>query len=204
MYDAIDFAPEVERSFRPAAPVSVRPDSARTHLKTLLLARYAHLGRQLERFTGSKEDAADALQETWLRLEVMPETGLINGEAFLLRMANHIAVDQYRRERRHFHEEEVDEFFEFEDEPANPERIVAARRKVEALKRVMLELPPRQQEILVAARIEGELNREIAGRLVISLRLVEKELSAALTYCRKWMGEIVAASGNATRGRRKY
>ncbi len=85
----------------------VTPDTTRAHLKNLLLTRYAYLGRQLERFAGSKDDAADALQETWLRLEVMPEVGLRHGKAYLLRMASNIAVDQFRRERRHFHEGDV-------------------------------------------------------------------------------------------------
>jgi RNA polymerase sigma factor (sigma-70 family) len=184
----------------------VTPGSTRAHLKNLMLARYARLGRQLERFVGSSDDAADALQETWLRLEVMPEVGLRHGEAYLLRMASNIAVDQFRRERRHFREDELDETFEVEDELADPERIVAARRNVDAFSQVLLHLPPRQQEILRAARIEGELNREIAQRLGISVRLVEKELRIALDYCNKRMrGSVVLKEAPAPqRGRRKY
>src|ERR1700748_471836 len=173
------------------------PDNTRAHLKSLLLARYVHLGRQLERFMGSKDDAADALQETWVRLEIMPDVGLRHSEAYLLRMASNIAVDQFRRERRHFHEEDFDDTFEVEDELADPERIIAARRKVEALKQVISCLPPRQQEILRAARIEGELNREIAERLGISVRLVEKELSLALKYCSQRFWETVASRGSS-------
>ncbi len=178
--------------------------NTRAHLKALLITRYTHLGRQIERFVGSKDDAADVLQETWLRLEAMPEIGLRHGEAYLLRMASNIAVDQFRRERRHFHEDEVDETFEVADELADPERIIAARRQVNALMQVLRGLPPRQQEILRAARIEGELNREIAARLGISVRLVEKELSLALKYCNQGMWEAVAARRSSPRGRRKY
>jgi len=47
----------------------------------------------------------------------------------------------------------------------------------------MAELPPRQREILLAARLDGLPRREIANRLGISLRLVEKELQRAQEYC---------------------
>jgi RNA polymerase sigma-70 factor (ECF subfamily) len=68
----------------------------------------------------------------------------------------------------------------------------------------MATLPPRQREILLAARIEGELNQEIATRLGVSLRLVEKELSAALRYCSESMRGMVASDVGPGTGRRKY
>ncbi len=98
----------------------------------------------------------------------------------------------------------MDETFEIEDELADPERIVAARREVEALTQVLRGLSPRQQEILPAARIEGELNREIAARLGISVRLVERELSLALKYCNQCMWGTAALRENPVKGRRKY
>ena len=38
-------------------------------------------------------------------------------------------------------------------------------------------------------RVDGQLNREIAERFGISLRLVESELSAAMKYCLQRMPE---------------
>lgn len=180
-------------------------DSVRASLKALLVARYTTLCRRLERLVGSEENAADALQETWLRLEALPEGGTpVATEAYLMRMATNVAIDQYRREKRHLNEGEVDEMFEIADELSDPERIVAARHRVEALKTVVRGLSPRQREILQAARLGGELNREIAERLGISLRLVEKELSYALQYCNERMREMAAEEESSTRGRRKF
>ena len=47
----------------------------RTKLKRHLSSRYAVLRWRLERVVGCKHHAADALQETWLRLEAMVAPG---------------------------------------------------------------------------------------------------------------------------------
>ncbi|HEY1607662.1 MAG TPA: RNA polymerase sigma factor [Paraburkholderia sp.] len=178
--------------------------NVRVDLKQRLLARYGALLRRLEYMVGSRDGAADALQETWIRLDSMPETATVaNPDAYLLGVASRVVVDQYRREQRHVHEEEIDELFESPDDVDNPERIVAARRTVDTLKVILEELPPRQRAILWAARVEGKLNRDIAEGFGISIRMVEKELSNALKYCSARMKEQAEPSEIITKGRRK-
>jgi RNA polymerase sigma factor (sigma-70 family) len=180
-------------------------DDTRAVLKRLLVSRYATLLKRLERATGSIEDASDVLHDTWLRLETMARTEQVdNLEAYLAGATNHAATDHFRRERRHVHEEEIDEQFQPEDELADPERIVAARHKIDKLKVILLELPPRRRAILLAARVDGQLNREIAERFGISLRLVEKELGIALKYCSEQMQDVIDPFGRSTGGRRKF
>ncbi|MFM9503862.1 sigma-70 region 4 domain-containing protein, partial [Listeria monocytogenes] len=48
---------------------------------------------------------------------------------------------------------------------------------------ILLELPARQREILLAARIDQMPRAEIAERFGISVSLVEKELQRAQEYC---------------------
>jgi RNA polymerase sigma factor (sigma-70 family) len=180
-------------------------ETTRALLKKLLVSRYATLVRQLERTAGSKDGAADALHETWLRLENGPALGPVaNADAYILGIARNVVVDQHRREQRHVHEEEIDELLEIPDELADPERIVAARLKVEALKGILRGLTPRRRAILVAARVDGQLNREIAERFGISLRLVESELSVAMKYCLARMKEMTDPETVSTTGRRKF
>lgn len=163
-------------------------------LKKLLVKRYAALRARLEFVAGSRENAAEVLHETWMRLENMTEIGPVaNPDGFLIRMASNVAIDRHRREARHQHEtpylhdEDVEEAFDVPDELANPERIVASRLQLEALEKILLGLSPRQRAILWAAHVDGQLNREIAERFNISLRLVEKELRIALTHCHREM-----------------
>lgn len=160
------------------------PDSTRTLLKQLLIKRYTAFRRKLEFVAGSKDVAGDALQETWMRLETMPEMGPVaNPDAYLMRMATHAAIDHHRRELRHLHEEEIEEVLDIPDELADPARILAARREVQALEEIMRSMPARRKAILVAARIDGRLNTEIAQQFGLSRRTVERELDLATQYC---------------------
>jgi RNA polymerase sigma-70 factor (ECF subfamily) len=174
-------------------------------LRKLIDSRYTYLVKRLERVTGSKDNAADALHETWLRLEVANVPAPVaNDDAYILGMANNVAIDQYRSERRHFRDDDVDTLLEMPDELADPERIVAARRKIEVLKEVLNGLTPRRRAILLAARLDGLLNREIAERFGISLRLVESELSTAMKYCLKRMQDVGDPYTGLTAGPRKF
>ena len=181
-------------------------DSTRTSdLKNLLIARYATLLKRLERFAGSRDRAADAVHETWLRLDAMNRVGPVsNAEAYLASMATNVAINQYNAERRHVHEEDLEELFEIEDELADPERIVAARRQLDALRDVVMGLTPRRRAILFAARVDGQLNQAIADELGISLRMVERELRAALKYCSDHLLEDGEPYQGAAPGRRKF
>lgn len=180
-------------------------DSVRSQLKQLLVTRYAHWLRALERMAGSRDRAADVLHETWLRVENMNVSGpLNNADAYIMGIANHVVVDQYRQEQRYVNDEDIDALMEMPDELADPERIVAARLKIDALSAVLRDLTPRRRAILIAARVEGQLNREIAERLGISLRLVESELNVAMKYCLDRMKEMAEPGEGITTGRRKF
>jgi RNA polymerase sigma-70 factor (ECF subfamily) len=177
----------------------------RALLKKLLISSYAHLARRLERVAGSPGEATDALHETWLNLETAAMPGSIaNPDAYLLTMATNAVTDQFRREKRHLHEEEIDEYFHVADECADTERIVSARQQIDRLKAVLLHMPERRRAILVAARIDGRLNREIAEQFGISLRLVERELALGMQQVIERFGDGSAAGKGASKGPRKY
>ncbi|MBN3790716.1 RNA polymerase sigma factor [Burkholderia sp. Ac-20353] len=180
-------------------------DTTRAQLKALLLSRYRDFRRKLERVVGSSDSAQDALNETWIRLDSAGELGPVaNGDAYLMRMATNVAIEQHRTERRHLHERDIDEMFDVPDELADPERIVAARMEIDVLKEVLHALPSRQRQVLLAARVEGRLNREIAVELGISLRLVEKELSLALKAVNRRMLDMMHEREVEVGGRRKF
>jgi RNA polymerase sigma factor (sigma-70 family) len=179
-------------------------ENTRERLRGLLVSRYAKLRRQLEYMVGSKDGAADALQETWLRLGTMKEATVTNADAYLLRMAANVAIDQRRREVRHLNEGEIDELFDVEDELADPERIVSGREEVSTLQATLLELTPRRRAIFLAATVEGQVNREIAERFGISVSLVEKELSYALRECKTRLRETASSPEGVAKGPRKW
>ncbi len=187
-------------------------------LRARVVARYAELRGKLERIVGSRDDAADAMQETWLRLATSaaeagtapgigtPHPVVVNNpDAYLLRMAANIAIDRYRHDNEALLVRgEIDALVQIADEAADPARIASARSDVDALGHVLARMPARRRAILVAARIEGRLNSEIAERLGVSLSTVEKELRAALDYCRKHLPHVEAAQRGHVAGPRQY
>ena len=168
-------------------------ESLASPLRAGMVARYVELRGKLERIVGSRDDAADAMQETWLRLAAMGDAGTVhNADAYLLRMAANIATDGYRRDSVLLVRGEIDALVHLVDETGDPERIASARSDVQALSDVLARMPARRREILVAARVEGLLNSEIALRFEVSLSTVEKELRAALDYCKKHLPDVDA------------
>ena len=178
-------------------------------LRARMVARYVELRSKLERIVGSRDDAADAMQETWLRLSTTSSStsdgGTVNNaDAYLLRMAANIATDQYRQNNVLLVHGEIDELMHIVDEVSDPERIASARSDVQALSQVLGRMPRRRREILVAARVEGQLNDEIARRFDVSLSTVEKELRAALELCKQHLPDVEAAQRGRFAGPRKY
>ena len=147
------------------------------HLKMLLLRR----GR-------SSDDAEDLVQEAFLRLHSFLHKGreVREPDAFLVRTALNLAVDQGRRERRlrslgvvpH-----TDEVFAVADRGPTPEEWLSADEALEHLRQVLgdqfsLEVG----EAFLLHRIEGFSYQEIADHLGLSLRRVERHIARAAGF----------------------
>jgi RNA polymerase sigma factor (sigma-70 family) len=159
-------------------------ESSLAALKRLLVLRYDDLKLRLTRRLGSADLAGDALHDTWLRLERNDGIAAVRShEAYLYRIAVNSALDRQRSEKRRLTAAEVEGLLDIADETPDPEEIALARSDLRALQAIILDLPPRQQAILLAARLEGLSRRDIAKRFRISVRLVQRELQEAQDYC---------------------
>jgi RNA polymerase sigma-70 factor (ECF subfamily) len=158
-------------------------DIHRVALLNLLVARYAELKRRLTRRLGSAELAAEALQDTFLRVKCAEVGDVRSLHAYLFRVAVNVAADRRNVESRSLSVSETDALLNFVDEAPGPARVVEARSDFEALKRAIAELPARRREILVAACMEEIPYRTIAKRLGISVRTVQVEIKQALQHC---------------------
>ncbi len=85
--------------------------------------------------------------------------------------------------RRQLGRAEVDALLDAPDPAPDPEAVLLSRSDLEALQRVLLELPPRQREILLSARVEGISGAALAERFGVSTRTIELELRRALDFC---------------------
>ena len=153
-------------------------------LRQLLLTGYDEIKARLTQRLGSSELASDAVQETWLRLHRAESIGRVSSPAnYLFRIALNLARDRLMSERRYLTAVQIEHVRGFADESPGPASIVETRSELQLVEKLISELPPRQREILVAARLDGLPRQEIAKRLGISLSLVEKELKQAHEYC---------------------
>jgi len=153
-------------------------------LRQLLLARYDELKARLTHRLGSAELASDAVQDTWLKLHHTESIGSVRSPVnYLFLIALNIARDRLKSERRYLTAVQIEEMLDITDGTPDPSSLTETRSELQTVERLISELPTRQREILVAARLDSLPRREIAERLGISLSLVEKELKTAHEYC---------------------
>jgi RNA polymerase sigma-70 factor (ECF subfamily) len=159
-------------------------------LRQTLLARYDTLIRYLTRRLGSADRAAEALQDAYLKLERTNEIEPVRDpEAYLLRMAANLAKVRSRTEQRRSRTEEASvDPNDLGDMFPDPETVAMDRSEINALKRALAELPARQREIVILARVRELSHGEIAERFGVSTRTVRVDLQHAVEYLAKRIG----------------
>ncbi|WP_315833190.1 RNA polymerase sigma factor [Bradyrhizobium prioriisuperbiae] len=175
-------------------------DTNRTALLTLLVASYDDLKQRLTRRAGSADLADEVLQDTFLRLSNATVTEPVRDvRAYLFRVAMSVASNRRVAERRRLTVSETDALFDLPDESPGPDRIAEARSEIDALKRVIQELPDRRRDILMAAFVDEVPLRKIAERFGISVRTVQVEIKQALAHCAVRLERGVRLPGAAHR-----
>lgn len=137
----------------------------------------------LHRQVGCREQAADLVQDTFLRVLLREETLRIQQpRAFLARIAHGLMVDAFRRaalERAYLAElaqlpEEVQ---------PGPEAYLAAVQALREIERLLSGLSDKARAAFIWRRVEGLSQREIAERLGVSVPRVHQYLAQAMLQC---------------------
>jgi RNA polymerase sigma-70 factor (ECF subfamily) len=139
------------------------------------------------RRTGSRQEAEDLTQETFVRLigsnsfEKAEEA-----QAFVFRVASNLLRDRvrsaYRSRRFATHPIESAGTDKFEPklvEDIDPERVLIAREDLTEVMACLDELGERTKNIFILFRLEGMRQKEIAALYGIGLSTVEKHVMAA-------------------------
>nr|WP_040598449.1 RNA polymerase sigma factor [Sphingomonas elodea] len=149
---------------------------------------------------GSRDDAEDALQDMWLRIDQLAEQPIAQPAAFLYRVAANLATDRRiatgRRGARDAGWVEIQP--RAEDLP-DAERTMAARSEWQAVETAIAEMPERMATALRMFRLEERPQRAIAEHLGISVSGVEKLLQRAY---RKIQDRLDSEGGDSTGPRR--
>jgi RNA polymerase sigma factor (sigma-70 family) len=151
------------------------------------------LQRFFQRRLGSRDDAADATQETLLRMLVASRSTLIDDpQAYLFQVARSVAnaaITRQMRDRALFVTDDDALGTACEDLP-DQHRILLGRQHLRLMARAISALPNRCQQVFILSRLHGFSNGAIATELGISRNMVEKHIIRALLHCRTLRAEI--------------
>ena len=148
-----------------------------TRLADLFDLHHQRLYRLARRLTGTREEAQDLVQETFLRVARSPSSvpaGPRSEEAWLVRVLVNVCRDQWRRKASR---QRLDEKYQAAAGPAatpNPEHALIAQSTIW---RALQELAPRRRMALILYELDGIAIPEIARLLGVSAITVRWHLS---------------------------
>jgi RNA polymerase sigma factor (sigma-70 family) len=148
---------------------------------------YGELLRFLTAKLGCREQAADVVQDTFLRVRGVKDLAAVDQpRAFLYKTALNLTVDLFRRQR--IRSERMTELDMTEHLPSTTPRqddAVEAKERVRLLHEAIAELPPKCRQVFLLHKFMDLPHAEIAARLGISKNMVEKHVMKAMAHCRR-------------------
>lgn len=169
----------------------MRPSGKPHPVKARLISGYQSLLRRLSRRLGSPELAAEALHETWIRLERGQIGDVANPDAYLYRAALNTATNIRLAEGRRLKAAEIETLLDIPDEGPDLHRIVEAKLEIERLEAAVAELPPRQQAVLREMLFGSASFEEMAAAHKVSLKTIYNDVNRAMNYCAGRLGKDV-------------
>jgi RNA polymerase sigma-70 factor (ECF subfamily) len=146
---------------------------------------FEQFGRDLSGFLSRRlesQEVEDVTQKTYLQLLEHPNPGEIrNPHAYLFKTASNLAVDHLRRRRVHV--ERVNSGVEMEalaSAAPEPDTATDVARQIAKFREILADLPPLWRTVFLLNRIDGLTHEEIAQRVGISKKSVERHIIKAL------------------------
>ncbi|MDR4496061.1 MAG: sigma-70 family RNA polymerase sigma factor [Nitrospirales bacterium] len=167
------------------------PEPVSTTSFPLFQEYYAELLAFLTRKLGSRDQALDVTQETYLRiLTKTPSHPILKPRAFLYKTAMNLSIDIFRKQQKQTHlsleSEDVQHFLTV---PSEQETTLEAKKQVHILGQAISELPVKCRHVFLLHKFQGRTHAEIAIQFGISKNMVEKHVMKAMAYCRRRLEE---------------
>ena len=147
-----------------------------------ILVHEAALARYLARMWGNRDEIHDLRQEIYVRVyEAAAKSRPLAPKAFLFTTARHLMADRLRRTRIVSIEAMGDlESLHVPVDEASPERRTSAHQELRRLADALGLLPPKCREVVWLRRVEELPQKEVASRLGISEKTVEKQVAKGM------------------------
>lgn len=167
---------------RPATPPS---SAAQSSLHTLYCDHHSWLQSWLRKRLSNSSDAADLAQDTFVRLLVSPQDTqgpIATPRAYLATIANRLMINLYRRRSLEQAYLEALALLPEHESPSLERQalILEALNEVDA---VLGRLSAKARQAFLMAQLEGYSQEQIAERLDVSVRSVQRYLSQAFEEC---------------------
>jgi RNA polymerase sigma factor (sigma-70 family) len=164
------------------------------------LTRYLSDARaDLVRFAarrGAGHGAEDVVQDAWLRLRDRADPAdWREPRAVLFTTTAHLAIDAHRRDRRAAGLADAVAADAAGASAPAPDRLLEARARVERLAAALESVAPACRDAFLMNRLDGLTHRQIARRLGVSTKTVQRHIERALLAC-------VAAAGTEAEAER--
>lgn len=165
-------------------------DPAKPTLLSTLVRHYDDLVDHIRRRFGDRSLARDVVHDVCVQLLERGEKENVRTPLALLRkISNDTAVSRYRSDRRRgAWVEAVSELPEVACPAATPMSRYDSEREFQLLVSAIAGLPPRCQAVFVMHKVHEIPQAEVAARLGISIKTVEKHLRLGLATCRQRRG----------------
>lgn len=171
----------------------MQADPPKPSLLSTLVRHYDELVEHVRRRFGERGFAREVVHDVCVQLlEKHEKDGVRTPLALLRKITHDNAASRYRGERRRqAWIVAVPELPEVVAGIASQERQLDADKALDRLVRAIEGLPPRCQMVFVMHKIHELPQAEVATRLGISLKTVEKHLRLGMAACREYLGDEV-------------
>ena len=152
---------------------------------------YAPLTRFCVRFVGDSDQAAEIVQDLFVRIWTNREKLAVTTsfESYMLRSVRNSAITYINRERSHT---DVNERLYADDSDANdPSETLQSNNLEASYQKVLATMPEKRREVFLASRFDGLKYTEIAEKLGLSQKTVEAHMSAAIKQLREGLKEYL-------------
>jgi len=155
----------------------------REQFKTIFDKYFDDIRRYLYYRCGDEALSTDLAQDTFMRIWEKDLVLLPGKDAGLLyKIAGDLFVSHTRRDKLR---QEAPERIRFESGSRTPEEELEMQELQEKYEKALVKLPENQRIVFLMSRMEELTYAEIASRLTISVKAVEKRMSGALARLRK-------------------
>ena len=170
---------------------------AREHRTRFLDALYRQYANALLRFISrqnvSPEEAKEIVQETYCRLQQIPQVETLESpRGYLFRTAINLARDTKRQRRRRHDMSNGSDAGTAEDvasEAPTAYQVLKGQQELAIIRQAITELNPTCRQVFILHRFGNATYGQIAERLGVSVSMIEKHVSAALAHLKSRLDE---------------